>query len=75
MQKALTLTEIAQIWYMLLREKPGVVVPSTSAKYLKLLKVASSVIRLKSETPLEVNTKISYMTISLNVTIPLKMLR
>ena len=44
---------------------------STSAKYLKLLKVASAVIRLKSETTLVVNTRISHMTISLNIIIPL----
>ena len=58
---------------MLLREKLGVVVLSMSAKHLKLLKVSSAVIRLKSETTLDVNTKISYMTISLNIIVPLNM--
>ena len=43
------LTEIVQIWYTLLHEKPGVVVLSTSAKHLKVWKVASAIIRLKSE--------------------------
>ena len=39
------LTEIVQTWYTLLHEKPGIVVLSTSAKYLKVWKVASAVIR------------------------------
>ena len=64
------LTEIVQIWYMLLHEKPGVVVLSTSAKHLKVWKVASAVIRLKSETILDANTRISYTITSLNIIIP-----
>ena len=42
-------TEIVIVVYMLLREKLGVAVLSTSAKHLKLWKVTSAVIRLKSE--------------------------
>ena len=64
------LTEMVQIWYMLLHEKPGVVVLSTSAKHLKVWKVASAVIRLKSETILDANTRISYTITSLNIIIP-----
>ena len=64
------LTEIVQIWYTLLHEKRGVVVLSTSAKHLKVLKVASAVIRLKSETIVDANTRISYMITSLNIIIP-----
>ena len=58
---------------MLSREKLGVVVLSTTAKHLKLLIIASAVIRLKSETTLNVNTKISYMTISINIIISFNM--
>ena len=43
---------------------------STSAKHLKVLKVASAVIRLKSETIVDANTRISYMITSLNIIIP-----
>ena len=64
------LTEIVQIWYTLLHEKPGVVVLSTLANHLKVWKVASAVIRLKSETILDANTKISYTITSLNIIIP-----
>ena len=64
------LTEIVQIWYMLLHEKPGVVVLSTSAKHLKVWKVTSAVIRLKSEIILDANTRISYTITSLNILIP-----
>ena len=64
------LTETLQIWYTLLYERPGVVVLSTSAKHLKVWKVASAVIRLKSEIILDANTKISYMITSLNIIIP-----
>ena len=58
------LTEIVQIWYMLLHEKPGVVVLSTSAKHPKVWKVASAVIRLKSETILDANTRIFLLLFS-----------
>ena len=63
------LTEIVQIWYTLLHEKPGVVVLSTSAKHLKVWKVASAVIRLKSVTIVDANTRISYMITLLNIII------
>ena len=65
-----TLTETVQIWYTLLHEKPGVVVLRTSAEHRNAWKVASAVIRLKSETILDANTRTSYMTSSLNLIIP-----
>ena len=68
------LTETIQIWYTLLHDKPEVVVLSTSAKHLKVWKVASAVIRSKSEIILDANTRLSYMITSLNIIIPYKML-
>ena len=68
-----TLTEIVQILFMLLHEKPGIVVLSTSAKHLKAWKVDSAVIRIKLETILNASTKTSYMITSLNIIIPLNM--
>ena len=65
-----TLTEIVQIWYTLLHEKPGAVVLSTSANHRKAWKVASAVIRLKSETILDANTRTTFMTTLLNIIIP-----
>ena len=67
------MTEIVQIFFMLLHEKPGVVVLSTSAKHLKALKVDSAVIRIKLEAILNASTKTSYMITSLNIIIPLNM--
>ena len=65
--------EIVQILFMLLHEKPGVVVLSTSAKHLKAWKVDSAVICIKLETILNASTKTSYMITSLNIIIPLNM--
>ena len=58
------LTEIGQILSMLLHEKPGVVVLSTSEQHPKAWKVDSAVIRIKLETILNASTKTSYMITS-----------